>query len=485
MKKVVIALILISTIVALVLYPKLKKRESAYRCDDCNLIIISLSNLRRNNLSIYGYDKKTTPNIDKFFSNSSIVFKNAIAPASLTFTDYISLFFSLQPNKHLFMNRSDRERSSKVLEDHKSLPLLLKNAGYKTAAFVSDEDYAYKNNLGTQFELYFDKKYYPDYQIPFKNWEYGVGTKNLVQPAIKWLQANYNKKFFLFLQAYDLHCPYTPDEFHKKKYDSPHSNQIDFTDCFITLKEVEKIKLKNKDFYKLFSWKSFLDEKPDNGILFSDDDIAYLKNQYDAELEFADNNLNPFFQEIQKLGLDKKTIVVFLSEHGDYLGEAGFYMKASVLPRGNLHNINLGFPLMIKMPGIKTNLIQDQMFQSIDFAPTILEMLNLDLDHKMQGKSHLEVIGKDHDLNDYAYSYCLRRRDYIDNGVFLVESIQNREWKLDNFEHYDFDGSAIEKRQYLYNLKTDQKEENNKLESEPEIVKKLNNARLLKRRIYE
>lgn len=483
-KKITIAFSILGIILLLIFFIKFEDRSSSFRCDDCNVIIISLSNLRKNNLKMYGYEKSTTPNIDSFFKNS-IVFENAIAPASLTFTDYISLFFSLQPNRHKFMNRSDREKSGKILSEYYSLPLLLKEAGYKTAAFVSDEDYAYKNNLGSQFDLYFDKRYYPDYQIPYKNWEYGVGTKDLTTPAIKWLKDNYKNKFLLFFQAYDMHCPYTPNEYYRNKYDSPHSKDINFSDCFMTLKEVEKKKKGNKNYFTLYSWKSFLDKKVDKGVQFSEEDVSYLKNLYDAELENADMNLLPLFDTIKKLGLEKNTLVIFMSEHGDYLGEAGFFMKASVLPRGNLHNVNLGFPLVIKSPRIDRQIKYKSIFQAIDFAPTILDMLNLKINKKMQGLSHLKSIGTKKEINDYAYSFCLRKRDYVDEGAFLVESVQNSKWKLDNFEHYDYDGKFIKQEQFLFDLENDKNESKNVVTTNKEIVFQLNKVIKEKRAKYE
>jgi len=482
-----LAFIVIITLTSLSLFFFYPKKKSKLICEDCNLIVISFTNLRKKNFYFYNKDKATTPNLKKFFSDS-FVFKNAIAPASLTFTDFTSLFYSLQPNRHKFMNRNDRNASYEILKKHKSLPLILSEKGYQTAAFVSDEDYNSKNHLGNQFQLYFDKAFYPDHQIEFNNWEYEIGTKELVKPAIKWLEENHKNKFFLFIQAYDMHCPYTPERFFKMKYHLKHSEKINFDECYITLDKVQTEEVNKEKFYKLQNWRSFISKTVDNFVLFSSQDIEYLKNLYDAELENADHNIQLLLQTIKELNLEKNTVIVFMSEHGDYLGEEGFFMKASVLPRGNLHNVNLGFPLLIKLPTSSGSISQDQMFQSIDFAPTILDLLGIKGDDRMQGKSHLDIMsGKKVDQeNDYAYSFSIRQRDFRDKGLFLLESIQNQNWKLDYFEHSDLQGKQIKVEKYLFDLKNDPDEKINLYEKgNSEIFLKLNEERLKSRDKYK
>jgi hypothetical protein len=145
MKKI----LLISFISSILLVSFLIQKKTIYAnhklsCPDCNLVIISLSNLRKNNMSYYGYPVNTTPNVDEFFKKS-FYFERAIAPASLTFSDAISFFYSLQTNKHKFYNRSDRDRVIAKLKNSDSLTKILEKNGYSTAAFVSDEDYVFEN----------------------------------------------------------------------------------------------------------------------------------------------------------------------------------------------------------------------------------------------------------------------------------------------------------------------------------------------------
>ena len=88
-------------------------------CRDCNIIVVSIDNLRSNHLGCYGYDRSTSPNVDEF-AREGIVFENAITPRPKT---------------------------------GPSLASLLGANGYATAAFVSN--WVLKPEF-SDFDRYFD-----------------------------------------------------------------------------------------------------------------------------------------------------------------------------------------------------------------------------------------------------------------------------------------------------------------------------------------
>src|SRR3989338_4854813 len=61
------------------------------KCKDCNLIMISLSNVSAKHMSLYGYERLTTPNLDKWAENA-FVFNNAFTQSSWTLPVATSLF---------------------------------------------------------------------------------------------------------------------------------------------------------------------------------------------------------------------------------------------------------------------------------------------------------------------------------------------------------------------------------------------------------
>ncbi|MBC7538045.1 MAG: sulfatase-like hydrolase/transferase [Bacteriovorax sp.] len=434
--------------------------KNSLSCPRCNIIIISLTGLRNKNMNIYGYGRNTTPNINHFF-NDSYIFTNAFAPASFTFTDSISLFYSISPQIHKSFNRYSYKWLDKTLKNYPSFPEILARDGYKTAAFVSDEDYFYNQGVGRTFQYYFDRSLYPDFGITFKPFTYSVGTSQLVPIVNKWLNIHKKEKFLLFMQAYDMHCPYSPLDKFANLYPGPHSKKIPFTsECLMTLKDV--IKNKKKDKILLQTLSAFMDSRKVDYYLDRNDQ-KYLESRYDAELNQTDSNLKALFETIKELKLDKNTIIILLSEHGDNLGENGFYMKMSPTAKGNLQRNNLGFPLIVKTPSLNGKHKQDQIIQTIDLAPTLLEMVGLKPDLKMQGKSFMDIVGTKKEINDYAYSFSIVF-DFLKLGLQVktmnkLESLIGKDWKLDHSIQIEISKMRPIKEEYfLYNLNNDPNE---------------------------
>jgi len=425
-------------------------------CKNCNIILISLTSARPKNMSLYGYHRETTPNLKKFF-NGSFVFKNAYAPASLTHTDSISLFFSLSTNNHQAFRRGRILESANYLDKFPTLATTLNKNGYETIAFVSDEDYEYNWGIGKTFKTYFDRSMYPEYGIRFSPQSYSVGTKQLVPIANKWLDKNKDKKFFLFLQAYDMHCPYGPNEEYSHLFQSPHSKNIPFeTECFMNLHPLKPTTQKGKKGYTLQSFFAYRNQNLKE-YFFTQDDLNYLKSRYDAELRKADFYLGQFLDHITKLGLEKNTLIVFMADHGDNLGENNFFMKSSPEGLGNLHSANLNMPFAIKVPNSKSKKnFQNQLVQTIDIAPTLLDIVSINAPKEFQGKSFKNNIINDSDINDYLYGFSLRfelekygeeatayyEHDYLIDHNFKYQrskkfNMKNRELKGEEYFLFD------------------------------------------------
>lgn len=106
---------------------QIKKED--LKCENCNLVVISLTNTRKDHIGIYGYERDTTPNIDRFFQNS-LVFENAFAPASWTLPVIASFFSSQFPTTHGVMDRY-ASANNKLADDILTMPEIFKNSGYK------------------------------------------------------------------------------------------------------------------------------------------------------------------------------------------------------------------------------------------------------------------------------------------------------------------------------------------------------------------
>ena len=107
-------------------------RSAPLECVDCNVIMISLSNVSAEHMSLYGYERVTTPNLDAW-AKDAIVFENAFTQSSWTLPVGVSLFTSLYPYAH---GVTDRYENNVLREDIATLPEILRDNGYTTAAFT-------------------------------------------------------------------------------------------------------------------------------------------------------------------------------------------------------------------------------------------------------------------------------------------------------------------------------------------------------------
>lgn len=495
MKKVVIILIIFLVVVVLGgLYSlsggntiKLKEAESGIdlasldlKCPGCNLVIISLTNTRKDHVGIYGYERDTTPNIDKFFKNS-LVFENAFAPTSWTLPNNVSFFSSLFPYTHGVMDRIDR---SKLSDDVLTFAEVLKENGYQTTAFTGGGDYNRFFNIAQGFDLYVDEDNYAENNVDILSSggpSIYSSAESLVPASVSWLENNADSKFFFFLQGFDTHCPFTPKEPFDKKFDQSYEGGIDFSSCLWTFKQTEPT---YKDGVKSWTVKTSLTSDGMSDVDITERDLEHMLALYDSEISQVDDSLGKFFQTMEDLGLEKNTIFIFMSEHGDLFGEHGRFMRGGPL-RGTFYDPVLNFPLVIKHPKIGKPVKVDLLLQTVDLMPTLLDILGLS-DPEKEKRQGMSLLGKEASLNEYVYagSQFKAVNSELFNGLSVVEVIRSKEWKLikeeifsvengPNTDWRDKIGGKIDESYELYRVGQDPKEENNLYNSESKIAEDL------------
>jgi arylsulfatase A-like enzyme len=175
-------------------------------------------------------------------------------------------------------------------------------------------------------------------------------------------------------------------------------------------------------------------------------DVDYYISQYDGEISYIDSQIGRLCEELKKLRLDKNTMIIINSDHGEGMGEHNEYFCHSTF----LYDELIRIPLIIKYDKhIPSGKKIDIQVRSIDIMPTILDILRIKKDkylqEYMQGASLLPLIfnpDKSFIFSTIAYSEFLNRK-----------SIRTKEWKL----IYNEENGQYE----LYNLIEDPSETNN------------------------
>lgn len=131
--------------------------------------------------------------------------------------------------------------------------------------------------------------------------------------------------------------------------------------------------------------------------------IARARSNYHGMLRLIDDQFRRLIEGLRKRGLEENTIVIFLSDHGDFVGEYGLIRKGPDLP-----DILCRIPFIWRGPGIREKGRMLAGYGSIvDIFPTLCEMIGVDMPFGCQGKSLYPLLSGKEDLQeefDCAYA---------------------------------------------------------------------------------
>jgi len=396
-----------------------------------NILFLGIDSLRRDHMSSYGYERLTTPFIDKFASGG-VLFENHFSPSIPTTPGYASMMTGMD----CFGTDVVALRHKGPLGDHvKTLPELLSENGYNTTCV------GFTGNPSARgFQKYLDYQgWSPD--------ESGRSPKaqNLNDVAIPELKrlAEEDKPFFLFLRHMDPHSPYLPPKpYERMFYDGnekdPSNHSLD--------------KMKN---FKPFA--DYISSWIPEGCTDSD----YVDAQYDGALAYMDACIQSIFTTVKSLGIEEETLVVITSDHGETLNEHECWYD-----HHGLYEHNLVVPLILRYPG---KLPEGKRFSKVslikDITPTVLDLIGIETNIAYDGQSLVPLVNGDQDsvetISEFYITECTWMRKH---------GWRTQEWKLIRALEPDFHfKSEIE----LYNLIKDPLELTNVASEEPEIVNML------------
>jgi len=336
----------------------------------------------------------------------------------------------------------------------KTLAELLKEAGYKTAAFHWNPHISAFFGYNRGFDTFNDNMSRHNLyswrialraKLSQQRWVtktlrkldrilrpilFGYGTKKRVFTAEKitgqalpWLK-QHQERFFLWVQYMDVHHPYIP----------PPKYLAQFHPRPISQKRMQSFVPK-------------MLKQPDQ---LSSSDLATLIDLYDASIRYVDDNIGSL---LKSLGSNlTNTMVIITSDHGDEFMEHGGFSHHTV------YDELLRVPLIISGPGIKGNTLVRQQVSLLDLAPTIADLAGIDSVPSFQGKSLLPVIeGKK--IAEGSISTFIR----FDRAQRLI-AYRTPRWKYIRTEGLDKTLFSEE----LYNLVSDPQEKHNQHGSEDE-----------------
>ena len=391
-----------------------------------NLVLIAIDSLRGDHTSLNGYQRLTTPHIDRFAADGS-TFTGLLSPSIPTTPAYASMLTGMDCfTTDVVALRHEGPLHGGVT----TLPELLADNGYNTTCV------GFTGNPSSRgFQSYLDYR-------AWGSWEEGRLPKadrlnEVAIPELKRLAAQ-KQPFFLFLRHMDPHAPYLPPQpFERIFYDGdefdPENRSLDPVYAFKPF----------ADFFK--SW------FPPGCT-----DKDYIIAQYDGAIAYMDAAIANIFESINALGLEEDTLVVVTSDHGETL-----YDHECWFDHHSVHECVLDVPLTMRFPGrIPEGQRFDDICQTKDLMPTMLELLDISPNASLDGRSLAPLFrGEERTVEPEMY---------ITEATWMRKhGWRTPEWKLIHALEPDIHGKPeIE----LYNLVSDPEENHNVAADEPEVV---------------
>ena len=319
------------------------------------LLLISIDTLRADHLGCYGYGRDTSPFIDSLAARGTL-FENAYVQLPGTLPSHMSIFTGLYPSEHNVFP-PDGVLAASI----PTLPEVLLANGFRTAGHTEG---GYMH-AGYGFSRGFEK-------FDHGAWRVETDLTRTFSRGLEFLQeVGGREPFFLFLHTYAVHDPYAdarlPESHFPEAYgslywqDSPPPGAVSPTG-------------------------PLLNQLNQQGKVHDDSVKDYYRAAYDAQIRYLDDVLRDFFGTLEAMGLLDEMTIVLTSDHGEEFAEHG------KLLHGQIYRETLHVPLIVLHPGLPPGRRIPHLVQSIDIAPTLYDLAEVEAPPPMSGASLVPLL---------------------------------------------------------------------------------------------
>jgi arylsulfatase A-like enzyme len=325
-----------------------------------NIVLITIDTLRADHLSAWGYMRQTSPNIDRLAAEG-VRFDQAAVQWPKTTPSFASIFTATYAKDNGIVRTAGQPISCQFL----TFPEVLKKQGYTNIAIVANAAVGSEFFFNQGFDQYIETWKLPhgaDNADPNR----AEAVTNLAVSQLEKLQKS-GKPYFLWVHYLDPHFPYEPPPGARDKF----QNDSHF-DPSVQVPPSDKPK------QQMFGVGS-------EHILEGHTDLAFYLARYDAEIAYTDSQIGRLLDEMKKRNMLGKTLTAFTADHGESLGDHGYYFDHG---RFSFQTC-LHVPLVLHYPGVIKPRVDKQPAELIDLAPTLLEAAGVALPQGvwMQGRT--------------------------------------------------------------------------------------------------
>jgi arylsulfatase A-like enzyme len=421
------------------------------------ILYIDLDCCRPDHLSVYGYHRQTSPNLERIAAEA-VSFRHCYCANSPCLPSRASLFsgrFGI--NNGIVSHHGPGEVFRPIWRSHwrdMQRPLLqnyLWQRGMKTVSFscFHDRHNAYWFCHGWQELHTFTRKR-------------GQETADEVNAAfLPWFRAHGREdNWFIHLHYWDIHSHYRiPQSWADRWADSPPPAWPDQA----AIDSHQRIYGPRTALDLYTNYPKGEDKAP---VLCMPDairtvaDFKKLIDGYDGAIAYADHHVGQVLDAMEEMGIMKDTAIIVSGDHGDSFGEHGQYMDHGIANEA-VHNI----PMIVRWPGVTRKGFSDAFIYGMDLCPTLCDLLGFQTPSGWDGRSFVPAL-RGQAFSGWPYQVW-------DHGIYtFTRAVRTPEWLLIHVLHpglYPYDEPCM-----LHDMKRDPHQTRNVAAERPEIVGQLN-----------
>jgi arylsulfatase A-like enzyme len=319
-----------------------------------NVLLITIDTLRADHLGVYGYRRPTTPRMDAL-ARRGLVFDQAYTYWPKTRGSFVGLLTG-----RLAAQSGYGKTHPLLLDFNPTLASVLKEAGYETVAIVDNPNVASSLGYARGFDRYRE------------TWEEGAlatemdRTRAITEDGVRALgQARSDRPLFLWLHYVNPHAPYEPP--------------APWDTAFLDAEALRGPSLPAVNGFHGGVPRPWA--KPGRSL-------GWYVAQYDGEIAAVDAEVGKLIEALDASVVRDRTLVVLTSDHGESLGEHGYYFDHGE----NLFDPSMRVPLVVAGPGVGEGRRTDVLATTLDLVPTVLDALKISYPPDLAGESLLPAV---------------------------------------------------------------------------------------------
>lgn len=340
-----------------------------------NILVLHVDAFRYDHMSLYGYERQTTPDLDGWWKMDGLV-----SAASWTAPSTASFLSGLDPQRHGIRYATPAESGLNANLTAPTFTEGLRDLGFQTFLSSGNNWVAPVTGIGNGFDTYQPvMKQYPEGNLDAQS----ISFDRFLQDR------NPDLPFFAMMQVMDTHAGYFPIA----EVAGTWAENVPFD---VSMPSPDQ----DRDIERLYA-----EDTP--GLVQAVNDV------YDEQILGLDHSVWRLQRLLDARGLTDDTLVVFTADHGEKLGENGGFGH-----NGDVTSELVHLPLALYYPGLKPESPQC-LSENVDTFPTLLTALGLPVPENIDG----------HPLQNGCRTYA-RSSVYGPNGDGYRLSVEDRENRL-------------------------------------------------------